>query len=103
MIFSRWSKICGYFDNPGAWTNGCAISEVLRRFFKSDRTPVPLPWVEWRVDNLGGWIESGCGWGVNGTLDGCLAGMVESMVGGRWLLVAVSGMMKKFGEGVLGK
>ena len=52
---------------------------------------------------LGRWIESGCGWGVNGTLDGCLAGMVESMVGERWLLVAVSGMMKKFGEGVLGK
>ena len=35
----RASKIRGYFDNPGAGTNGCAISEVLRRFFKSERNP----------------------------------------------------------------
>ena len=33
------SKIRGYFDNHGAGTNGCAISEVLRRFFKSERNP----------------------------------------------------------------
>ena len=35
----RASKIRGYFDNHGAGTNGCAISEVLRRFFKSERNP----------------------------------------------------------------
>ena len=43
MIFSvaqgHPSKIFHYFDNLGTGTNGCAISEVLRRFFKSDRTP----------------------------------------------------------------
>ena len=35
----RASKIRGYFDNHGAGTNGCAISEVLCRFFKSERNP----------------------------------------------------------------